>query len=110
MDLFNRASRIAQHEDQRSADQGDDRQHVEIVEVGDHRCLPGQFRIDGSKRRSADLAVSRRLCRIYHRTEEHTSELQSLMRKSYAVFCLKKKHKLTISISTHKYNQVTKIQ
>src|SRR3546814_7036715 len=40
------------------------------------------------------------------RSEEHTSELQSLMRISYAVFCLKKKkkktqtHKLTIIIST----------
>src|SRR3546814_5438611 len=35
--------------------------------------------------------------RIMHlnteRSEEHTSELQSLMRISYAVFCLKKKHK-----------------
>src|SRR3546814_8782544 len=32
------------------------------------------------------------------RSEEHTSELQSLMRISYAVFCLKKKnqHKMTI--------------
>src|SRR3546814_8338416 len=29
------------------------------------------------------------------RSEEHTSELQSLMRISYAVFCLKKKHKNT---------------
>src|SRR3546814_5339384 len=29
------------------------------------------------------------------RSEEHTSELQSLMRSSYAVFCLKKKTKLT---------------
>src|SRR3546814_4134653 len=29
-----------------------------------------------------------------HRSEEHTSELQSLMRISYAVFCLKKKKKL----------------
>src|SRR3546814_9384251 len=29
------------------------------------------------------------------RSEEHTSELQSLMRISYAVFCLKKKTKLT---------------
>src|SRR3546814_4762898 len=29
--------------------------------------------------------------RISHRSEEHTSELQSLMRISYAVFCLKKK-------------------
>src|SRR3546814_10119360 len=31
----------------------------------------------------------RRCCR---RSEEHTSELQSLMRNSYAVFCLKKKN------------------
>src|SRR3546814_12949188 len=30
------------------------------------------------------------------RSEEHTSELQSLMRKSYAVFCLKKKKKKPI--------------
>src|SRR3546814_10258453 len=29
--------------------------------------------------------------RDYRRSEEHTSELQSLMRNSYAVFCLKKK-------------------
>src|SRR3546814_10394378 len=29
-----------------------------------------------------------------HRSEEHTSELQSLMRISYAVFCLNKKQKL----------------
>src|SRR3546814_9944599 len=28
---------------------------------------------------------------LYERSEEHTSELQSLMRISYAVFCLKKK-------------------
>src|SRR3546814_4804571 len=32
-----------------------------------------------------------RLGRIARRSEEHTSELQSLMRISYAVFCLKKK-------------------
>src|SRR3546814_4549133 len=31
--------------------------------------------------------------RIVDRSEEHTSELQSLMRISYAVFCLKKKKK-----------------
>src|SRR3546814_4192732 len=31
------------------------------------------------------------------RSEEHTSELQSLMRISYAVFCLKKKNKDTLS-------------
>src|SRR3546814_8320178 len=33
------------------------------------------------------------------RSEEHTSELKSLMRTSYAVFCLKKKKKTTINDS-----------
>src|SRR3546814_4415652 len=33
--------------------------------------------------------------RLGERSEEHTSELQSLMRSSYAVFCLKKKKKAT---------------
>src|SRR3546814_4000949 len=33
-------------------------------------------------------------CAVWQRSEEHTSELQSLMRISYAVFCLKKKQKL----------------
>src|SRR3546814_5198568 len=31
--------------------------------------------------------------KVHSRSEEHTSELQSLMRNSYAVFCLKKKRK-----------------
>src|SRR3546814_1003392 len=35
------------------------------------------------------------------RSEEHTSELQSLMRISYAVFCLKKKKKKKISSKRH---------
>src|SRR3546814_8165525 len=35
----------------------------------------------------------------YCRSEEHTSELQSLMRISYAVFCLKKKTQTTIKRS-----------
>src|SRR3546814_3435111 len=35
------------------------------------------------------------------RSEEHTSELQSLMRISYAVFCLKKKNKSTMKITTN---------
>src|SRR3546814_1671579 len=34
------------------------------------------------------------------RSEEHTSELQSLMRISYAVFCLKKKTRITIHLAT----------
>src|SRR3546814_8333497 len=39
------------------------------------------------------------------RSEEHTSELQSLMRISYAVFCLKKKN--TIHIQTSNSNKST---
>src|SRR3546814_6400342 len=35
-----------------------------------------------------------RPCKTKERSEEHTSELQSLMRISYAVFCLKKKTKI----------------
>src|SRR3546814_3940509 len=37
------------------------------------------------------------------RSEEHTSELQSLMRISYAVFCLKKKTKTITTHPTHIY-------
>src|SRR3546814_6215103 len=44
--------------------------------------------------------------RPFDRSEEHTSELQSLMRISYAVFCLKKKHNTTMTmlITTTKVN------
>src|SRR3546814_2051122 len=46
------------------------------------------------------------LCQVparQRRSEEHTSELQSLMRISYAVFCLKKKKKETsITYNIHK--------
>src|SRR3546814_6069589 len=40
---------------------------------------------------TASLAHHRRTNAASRRSEEHTSELQSLMRISYAVFCLKKK-------------------
>src|SRR3546814_9313568 len=39
------------------------------------------------------LDEARALYRDLNRSEEHTSELQSLMRISYAVFCLTKKNK-----------------
>src|SRR3546814_7152521 len=52
----------------------------------DHLGLPGRVHV------SAILSRPNRL-----RSEEHTSELQSLMRISYAVFCLKKKTKQTAS-------------
>src|SRR3546814_7623385 len=39
----------------------------------------------------ANVIVDHRMSHAHSRSEEHTSELQSLMRISYAVFCLKKK-------------------
>src|SRR3546814_3810735 len=46
-------------------------------------------------------AAQQRLQLSEDRSEEHTSELQSLMRISYAVFCLKKKRKTTSSKLKH---------
>src|SRR3546814_4552063 len=43
------------------------------------------------RRGAAQRAPARRQLHSQPRSEEHTSELQSLMRISYAVFCLKKK-------------------
>src|SRR3546814_1785579 len=50
--------------------------------------------------------AARRQPRRNARSEEHTSELQSLMRISYAVFCLKKKKRRKITKTT-KYMNVT---
>src|SRR3546814_2407088 len=44
---------------------------------------------------------ARRVRLTPRRSEEHTSELQSLMRISYAVFCLKKKKKMNTNSPTH---------
>src|SRR3546814_5360087 len=59
--------------------------------------------------RTRTLAVARQHAILYRyirmRSEEHTSELQSLMRSSYAVFCLKKKtHTKYEHYSTCMYN------
>src|SRR3546814_1843763 len=61
---------------------------------------------DGGRGAGRFLAPLRR---TPHRSEEHTSELQSLMRISYAVFCLKKKKhiKRKITASTRAYNKHT---
>src|SRR3546814_2035222 len=45
--------------------------------------------------------VSEPLKRYVTRSEEHTSELQSLMRISYAVFCLNKQQKLSKASAAH---------
>src|SRR3546814_10175632 len=57
------------------------------VQIGQRRPVRGQSQRLG-------LEPSHLRCRSsLRRSEEHTSELQSLMRISYAVFCLKKKTK-----------------
>src|SRR3546814_4350062 len=52
-----------------------------------------RFRRSGGSRQPL---LSSSPCRRRGRSEEHTSELQSLMRISYAVFCLKKKNLIDI--------------
>src|SRR3546814_2299309 len=47
--------------------------------------------------------------RLVFRSEEHTSELQSLMRISYAVFCLKKKKK-KVNKNKNKQNKTTRLE
>src|SRR3546814_5444966 len=63
---------------------------------GDRRCAPVRpLRRPGRSRRSGEPGGRGRIAaareEFHRRSEEHTSELQSLMRISYAVFCLKKK-------------------
>src|SRR3546814_3649685 len=62
--------------------------HAWVAEIGGDAIDPANF----------DLEEIDRNPFFCPRSEEHTSELQSLMRISYAVFCLKKKkqHKLTL--------------
>src|SRR3546814_8469976 len=57
--------------------------------------------ISTEKSRAVKLALKPDGIELSARSEEHTSELQSLMRISYAVFCLKKKKKII------KHNQQT---
>src|SRR3546814_339660 len=61
------------------------------------------LQVHGGNGYAEEYKISRVLCdarilNIFERSEEHTSELQSLMRISYAVFCLKKKK---ITDNTH---------
>src|SRR3546814_385220 len=55
------------------------------------RSRKQELTVGGGKNRSTVDVVVRKKVTLVKRSEEHTSELQSLMRISYAVFCLKKK-------------------
>src|SRR3546814_2863352 len=61
--------------------------NVEVTEAAEARTKLGLSQADFA----GMLGVSVRTLQDWERSEEHTSELQSLMRISYAVFCLKKK-------------------
>src|SRR3546814_7273170 len=78
--------------------------HVEL-HLGDHAAEIGNESTENRSfvhpaKHSFGIAGRRQHLHEESRSEEHTSELQSLMRISYAVFCLKKKN-------THSYNITT---
>src|SRR3546814_10568477 len=71
------------------------------VEIPRRQCLP-----EGDRAAAKNRAMVRR-------SEEHTSELQSLMRISYAVFCLKKKkhqEKVQTVIPASKDEHITQLE
>src|SRR3546814_2044551 len=55
--------------------------------------------------RDRKLIIADKKAKVQTRSEEHTSELQSLMRNSYAVFCLKKKKKKKKKTKTNRKNR-----
>src|SRR3546814_10357105 len=77
------------------------RQHEGRQKTGEQGDLRGQELVAGDRRNQQPLAQRRhheggrkqqeRRQRSAQRSEEHTSELKSLLRISYAVFCLKQK-------------------
>src|SRR3546814_10223121 len=84
-----------------------------VIFFRDQELTPEQHKAFG--RRFGDLSVHPfvksldghpEIIEIVKRSEEHTSELQSLMRISYAVFCLKKKTTTQITVLP-KQNQST---
>src|SRR3546814_8198577 len=69
-----------------------DERHPFTVSAADARVRVTGTAFDvGLDDDSIDVTLARGGVQVAWRSEEHTSELQSLMRISYAVFCLKKK-------------------
>src|SRR3546814_6260429 len=90
--------------------------------INDRRTCPGNFGLRGrglvlrggpcwqfgarASRQAQKKSKRQAHAKTPVRSEEHTSELQSLMRISYAVFCLKtKNNKSSIQKNTHKTQQ-----
>src|SRR3546814_3997413 len=72
-------------------------QHPTTSYGGAHGCLRPGVRVVAGGHRAASAWATNITTASAIRSEEHTSELQSLMRNSYAVFCLKKKKKQIIT-------------
>src|SRR3546814_2237860 len=84
---------------------GSSQEPVNVVrEVGDRRILD---HIDDEEMLLKGSGM--RLGAAQKRSEEHTSELQSLMRISYAVFCLKKTHKTITRMQTQNHTQMLRL-
>src|SRR3546814_1066737 len=93
----NRDESVFDDGDALKLDRGNARRHLSFG-YGVHRCVGArlaelQLRIllEEMAARRMRVTVTGEPERDHARSEEHTSELQSLMRISYAVFCLKKK-------------------
>src|SRR3546814_7782991 len=81
--------------EQRVAAAADKRGVVDIKSDQIGRRADGDPRLDAERLRAAGKRAGEEPRADRRRSEEHTSELQSLMRISYAVFCLKKKQTKT---------------
>src|SRR3546814_8126090 len=71
----------------------EDRRAIELMSAPPSRTRPSKPSATSARLPAAIRSARATACGC-PRSEEHTSELQSLMRISYAVFCLKKKNKL----------------
>src|SRR3546814_6575433 len=81
--------------------------HFGAFEVDDARCAQKRGTFGGIAEAGRFLTAAQSVHDLgpgggaIRRSEEHTSELQSLMRNSYAVFCLKKKKNTYTRAKTH---------
>src|SRR3546814_1850053 len=83
---------------------------VDIVVYDVDQGRMGKFAEEFDAKRAPTLKALAAMSDVI-RSEEHTSELQSLMRISYAVFCLKKKTRQSMrahKIHTYKKTQLTR--
>src|SRR3546814_1544653 len=87
----------------------EEKEHWESLDWGDYDELPDEIHASKVNKRLFNEHTVDLMLQHLMRSEEHTSELQSLMRISYAVFCLKKKkHNQEINKQNTKYYNTTK--